>query len=135
MYKYSLTSLHPSLPVPSYQMAASLLRSSLSFPSSFPGAEDSPTPPAKRFSPASNPEMATTRSKTVASIPSRKDGSERTTEHFARYGLALQVYSALRSGKLPGGVRYPDAETKRTVYRLVFDVLYRKIRLMQVREC
>lgn len=117
-------------------MAASLLRSSLSFPSSFSGAEDSPTPPAKRFSP-SNPEMAPTRGtqrKTVAQLRrsptnlGRNCSAERSAEQFARYDLALRVYSAVQSGRLPDGVRWPDAETKRIVYRLVFDVLYRKIR-------
>lgn len=117
-------------------MAGSPFRSSLSFPSSFPGAEDSPTPPAKRFSP-SNPEIDITRGtqrkavvqlrRSASNLSRNSSSAERIVEQFARYDLALRVYSAVQSGRLHD-VCWPDAESKRIVYQLVFDVLYRKIR-------
>ena len=112
-------------------MAASVLRLSLPY-STFP--EDNATPPAKRLAPESFNAGRTTpvplpmRSASSTSVETaalqryRGEGTER----FRLYDLALSIYSAAKSGRIPDGVCFPNATTKRRAYQLVYDVIQRE---------
>ena len=60
--------------------------------------------------------LPTTPSKASVAIP----------ERYQLYEVILQVYSAVRQGRLPAGVHFASDAIKRRVYQMVFDVLYRK---------
>ena len=103
-------------------MAAPTLPSALSFPSS----EDSHTPPSKRFaaSSSSSPQIVTRRTPAGGKVAGAVEASG--AERFWLYDAALRVYSAVRSGRVARGVHFTDPATKRKVYQLVFDTLYRE---------
>ena len=100
--------------------------------SSMKSSEDSPTPPAKRFAPGSG---GSNISSTPAPGEKRPLTGKRcadsdgvySVERFRRYDLALRLFSAISKGRFAGDVSFPDSNCRRKVYRLVFDLLYRKI--------
>lgn len=77
------------------------------------------------------------RQTTVTSVPpqaasdahgrkTRKSSSELLLEKYLLYDTVHQVYTLVCRRKTPAGLHFPDIATKRRVYQMVFDVLYRK---------